>query len=326
MTSHRPHRVTVLALESAVGYDLAIPPQIFRTAEDDRGQRLYDVTVCGIDERPIPTGAGYSILPDAGPEALARADTVVVPGTRSVLPRHEGRLPEEVARAWELIRPGTRMMSICTGAFVLGAAGVLDGRRATTHWAYADELARLYPAVEVDPDVLFVDDGDVLTSAGLGAGVDLSLHVVRRDHGSAVASRVARYCVVAPWRDGGQAQFIPTQVPTDSASTAATRAWAVEHLAVVPRVTDLVRHSGMSERTFTRRFREETGLSAHAWLSQQRLRRAQELLETTAMPVDQVAYAAGFGTPAALRQRLRETLGLSPLAYRKRFRGTPVAS
>lgn len=326
MTEIPRHRVVVLALESAIGYDLAIPPQVFGTAEDEHGRSLYEVTVCGIDDRPVTTGAGYSILPDAGPQALAEADTVIVPGTRLEGPRQHGVLPEEVARAWALVRPGTRIMSICTGAFVLGAAGVLDGRRVTTHWAKAADLARLYPAAHVDPEVLFVDDGDVLTSAGLGAGVDLSLHVVRSDHGSAVAGRVARYCVVAPWRDGGQAQFIPAQVPQDDASTAATRAWAVEHLPQVERVADLVRHSRMSERTFTRHFREETGMSAHTWLSQQRLRRAQELLETTGLPVDQVAYAAGFGTPAALRQRLRESLGLSPLAYRRRFRGGAEAS
>lgn len=326
MTLHRPHRVAVLALDPAVGYDLAIAPQIFATAEDDRGRSLYDVTVCGVQDGPVRTGTGYAIVPTRGPEALAWADTVVVPGTRMPGPRHQGVLPPELADAWGSIRPGTRIMSICTGAFVLGAAGVLDGRRATTHWAHAEDLARLYPAVQVDPEVLFVDDGDVLTSAGLGAGVDLALHVVRRDHGSAVASRVARYCVVAPWRDGGQAQFIPAQVPTDRASTAATRTWAVAHLAEVRRVADLVQHARMSERTFARRFRDETGLSPHAWLSQQRLRRAQELLETTAIPVDQVADLAGFGTPAALRQRLRESLGLSPLAYRKRFRGTAAAS
>jgi transcriptional regulator GlxA family with amidase domain len=325
MTTSAPHRVAVLALSPSVGYDLAIPPQIFRTATDGAGRALYEVTVCGLNGDPVVTGAGYSILPGAGPEPLATADTVIVPGTQLAGPRHEGQLPPEVQRAWELIRPGTRIISICTGAFVLGAAGVLDDRPVTTHWKFAADLARLYPRARVDPEVLFVDDGDVLTSAGLGAGVDLCLHVVRRDHGSAVANAVARYCVVSPWRDGGQAQFIPRQVPTDNASTASTRAWAVEHLDAVGRVADLVRRAGMSERTFNRRFRDETGMSAHAWLLQQRLRRAQELLETTTLPVDQVAYRAGFGTPAAMRQHLRSSLGLTPLGYRRRFRGEPVA-
>ena len=218
-------------------------------------------------------------------------------------------------------RSGTRMVSICTGAFVLAAAGTLSGRPATTHWKHADDLAALYPDVLLDADVLFTDDGDVLTSAGLSAGVDLSLHLIRRDHGSEVANRVARYCVVPPWRDGGQAQYIERQVPTrPDESTAEARAWALEHLeADVP---TLARRAGMSLRTFARRFREETGQSPGAWLIQQRVRHAQHLLEETDLGIDTVASRAGMGTAASLRTHLRTHAGVSPAAYRRTFRGT----
>jgi transcriptional regulator GlxA family with amidase domain len=215
------------------------------------------------------------------------------------------------------------MVSICTGAFVLAAEGRLSGRPATTHWKHADDLAALYPDVVLDPDVLFTDDGDVLTSAGLSAGVDLCLHLIRRDHGSEVANHVARYCVVPPWRDGGQAQYIERQVPArPDESTAAARAWALENLeADVPA---LARRAGMSLRTFARRFREETGQSPGAWLIRQRVRHAQHLLEATDLGVDEVAERAGMGTAASLRSHLRSHVGVSPAAYRRTFRA-PVS-
>jgi transcriptional regulator GlxA family with amidase domain len=319
----RPHRVAVLGLDPVVGYDLAIPPQIFRVAESPSGEPLYDVRVCSLGARPLPTASGYSISPDHGAEVLADADTVIIPGTRIAGPRHQGTLPDEVREALSVIRPGTRIMSICTGAFVLGAAGVLDRRRATTHWAYAEQFRTLYPDVDLDEGVLFVDEGDVLTSAGLGAGVDLCLHVVRRDHGAEVANQVARYCVVPPWREGGQAQFIDRHVPElSTASTAEVREWAHHHLAEPIDVPHLAKRARMSVRTFTRRFREETGMSPGAWLIQQRVRQALHLLETTDLTVDRVAAEAGLGTGASLRQHLRAALGVSPLAYRRTFRGT----
>ena len=216
-------------------------------------------------------------------------------------------------------------MSICTGAFVLASAGLLHGRRATTHWEYADDLARLYPEVQVDADVLFTDEGDVLTSAGLSAGVDVCLHLLRHDHGSEVANRVARHCVVPPWRDGGQAQYIERHVPapTDD-STAGARAWALDHLDTD--VPALARHAGMSLRTFARRFRDETGLSPGAWLIQQRVRHAQHLLEATDLGIDDVADRAGLGTAASLRAHLRTRAGVSPSDYRRTFRGHPDRS
>ncbi|HEV2780164.1 MAG TPA: helix-turn-helix domain-containing protein [Actinophytocola sp.] len=316
-----PHRVAVLALDAVVGYDMAIPPQIFRTATGEHGEELYEVRVCGLDRRPIRVHAGYAIVPDHGREALADADTVIIPGTRVEGPRQHGTLPDEIAEALALIPPHARIMSICTGAFVLAAAGILDGRPATTHWAYADDFRRLYPKVLLDEDVLFVDDGDVLTSAGLGAGVDLCLHVVRTDHGSEVANRAARFCVVPPWRDGGQSQFIERHVPeAGTDGTAPTRHWALRHLDRPLDLAELARHARMSVRTFSRRFRAETGMSPGTWLIQQRVRHARHLLETTDLPVDRVAAESGLGTAASLRQHLRAAIGVSPLAYRKTFR------
>ncbi|WP_433787760.1 GlxA family transcriptional regulator [Actinomycetospora sp. CA-101289] len=319
------HVIAVLALPEVIGFDLQIPPQVFGSAEAG-GRPLYDVRVCGFDER-VPTTAGFSLLLEHGPETLAAADTVIVPGTRYAPARRDGVLPPDVQAALDAVPAHARWLSICTGAFVLAAAGRLAGRRATTHWAHADELRRLHPELEVDESVLFVDDGDVATSAGLAAGLDLCLHVLRRDHGAEVANAVARHLVVAPWRDGGQAQFIDRPLPADrEGSTSAVRTWALEHLDADLDVAGLAARAAMSVRTFTRRFRAETGTSPHAWLVAQRVARARRLLEGSDLPVDRVAAAAGLGTAASLRAHLAEDVGLSPLAYRRRFRRpyTPV--
>jgi transcriptional regulator GlxA family with amidase domain len=317
------HRVAVLALDTVIGYDMAIPPQILREATDKDGEPLYDVRICGLDLSPVRVASGYTMVPDHDASILADADTVIIPGTRIDGPRKHGVLPVEIAKALATIPPHVRLMSICTGAFVLGAAGVLDGRPATTHWAHADEFRRLYPNVLLDEDVLFVDDGDVLTSAGLGAGVDLCLHVIRRDHGTEVANRAARYCVVPPWREGGQSQYIDRHVPEPGTEgTAPTRAWALHKLHIPLDLAALAGHARMSVRTFSRRFRAETGMSPGAWLTQQRIEHARHLLETTDLPVDAVAERAGLGTGASLRQHMRAALGVSPLAYRKTFRAS----
>ena len=231
-------------------------------------------------------------------------------------------LSADAAAALASVRPGTRLVSICTGAFVLAAAGLLDGRRAATHWKFADDLRALHPAVLVDENVLFVDDGDILTSAGLAAGIDLCLHMIRADHGSQIANAVARYCVVPPWREGGQAQFIDRPLPAgDEASTGPTRAWAMHHLDRSLTVRELSRHAGMSPRTFNRRFREETGQAPGTWVRERRLERARELLEQRDVPVDEVARLSGLGTAANLRHHLRRGLGMSPSSYRKVFQG-----
>ncbi|MFC9688496.1 GlxA family transcriptional regulator [Kribbella sp. NPDC056951] len=317
------HIVAVLVLEPVVGFDMTIPSTVLGAASTADGTKLYDVRVCGIDREPVRVEAGFSMIPDYGPEALAEADTVIIPGTYIPQPRYEGTLPDALAKALATIRPGTRVASICTGAFVLGAAGYLDGRPATTHWKRAELFRERYPQVELREEQLFVDDGDILTSAGLAAGVDLCLHLIRRDFGSDVANRAARACVVPPWRDGGQSQFIERAVPDEGTDgTSPTRAWTLHHLDRDLSLQAMAAHARMSVRTFSRRFKAETGQSPGMWLMQQRIRHACHLLETTDLSVDRIATAAGLGTAASLRHHLRSELGVSPLAYRKTFRAS----
>ncbi|MFF0573087.1 GlxA family transcriptional regulator [Streptosporangium saharense] len=318
------HRVVVLALNGVIPFELGIPPRIFGMARNASGERLYEVVTCTVDGGPVETDADFSISVGHGAEALATADTVVIPATHRLGPiATEGVLPRPLAEALALVRPGTRLVSICTAAYVLAAAGLLDGRPATTHWSWTERFRKVFPQVKLDPDVLFVDDGDVLTSAGVAAGVDLCLHIVRRDHGSEVANQVARKCVVPPWRDGGQAQFIERPMPEETtATTATTRAWALERLGLPLSLTDLAAHARMSRRTFTRRFRDEVGVSPGQWLVLQRLELARRLLETSDLSVDTVAAQAGFGTATSLRQHMQSAVGVSPMAYRRTFRPT----
>ncbi|MEH3141338.1 MAG: helix-turn-helix domain-containing protein [Mycobacterium kyogaense] len=316
------HRVAVLLLEPVIGFDAAIAPTLFGAAVGSDGNPLYEVITCGVTAEPVLANTGFAMIPAAGAEVLATADTVVVPGTRYEPARVDGRLDPEVAAALATLSPSARVASICTGAFVLAAAGLLDDRPATTHWQHADALRALYPQVLVDENVLFVDDGDVLTSAGLAAGIDLCLHIIRRDHGTQVANAVARYCVVPPWREGGQAQFIESHVPMDDfASTAQTRHWAAENLHQPLTIRQLAEHAGMSTRTFIRRFREETGQPPGEWLRHRRVDRARELLESHDLSVDEVARRSGLGSGGNLRHHLRRGLGMSPSSYRKVFAG-----
>lgn len=316
------HRIAVLLLPPVVGFDATIAPTLFTNATDAAGNALYEVTTCALSREPVAATNGFAMLAAAGPEALATADTVVIPGTRYAPARRDGVLDPEVTAALSTIRPGTRLVSICTGAFVLAAAGLLDGRPATTHWKFADDLRRLRPQVLVDENVLFVDDGDLLTSAGLAAGIDLCLHIIRSDHGTNVANAVARYCVVPPWREGGQAQFIDRQIPaTDHYSTAATRAWAVQHLDQELTVERLARHAKMSARTFNRRFREETGQAPGTWIRSRRIDHARELLESKDLSVDEVARLSGLGSGGNLRHHLRRGIGMSPSSYRRVYQG-----
>ncbi|MFE9205568.1 GlxA family transcriptional regulator [Micromonospora sp. NPDC007230] len=316
-----PHRIAVLALDQVVGLDLGTPSQVFGTARTDDFQQLYTVDACAPGGGPVRSTAGFQVVPDHGLELLDAADTVIVPGIHGGPPLADGTLAPEVTAAVRAAHErGARIMSICTGAFVLAAAGLLDGLRATTHWAYADRFRRLHPAVDLDPDVLFIDSGRVLTSAGVAAGLDLCLHVIRTDHGSEVANRSARRCVVPPWRDGGQAQYIERPVPRAAETgTAATREWARQRLHEPVALRDLAAHARMSVRTFTRHFRSETGLSPAQWLLQQRTEHARLLLETTDLSVDQIARHAGFGTTAALRQHFHQRVGVAPTAYRRTF-------
>nr|WP_231934836.1 helix-turn-helix domain-containing protein [Micromonospora viridifaciens] len=320
-----PHRIAVLALDHVVGLDLGTPSQVFGTARTGERTPLYAVEVCTVGGRPVRSTAGFQVLPEHGLELTEAADTVIVPGIHDGPPMVDGTVDPEVAAVLRAAHDrGARIMSICTGAFVLAAAGLLDGRRATTHWAYADRFRRLHPGVDLDPDVLFIDSGGVLTAAGVAAGLDLCLHVIRTDHGSAVANGSARRCVVPPWRDGGQAQYIEHPVPRSTETgTAATREWARQRLHEPVALRDLAAHARMSVRTFTRHFRSETGLSPTQWLLQQRTDHARLLLETTELTVDQIARHAGFGTTAALRQHFHHRLGVSPTTYRRTFHRTP---
>ncbi|MDP4508877.1 GlxA family transcriptional regulator [Nonomuraea turcica] len=313
-----PHRIAVVVLNHFAPLDLGVPGQVFWSAETPEGEKLYEVVTCSEGRQPVRCSAGYSVLPDHDLDVLDTADTVLVPGIHAGRAMKDGTISDTLYAA---LQGRPRMMSICTGSFVLAAAGLLDGRPATTHWREAARFAALFPEVKLDADVLFVDDGDVLTSAGVAAGMDLCLHVIRRDHGSEVANRAARRCVMPPWREGGQAQYVERPLPYETAGgTAATRAWMLAHLETPLDLSALAEHARMSVRTFTRRFREETGVSPAKWLTGQRVQHARHLLETTDLGVEEVARRAGFGTAVSLRQHLHAAVGVAPLAYRHTFR------
>jgi transcriptional regulator GlxA family with amidase domain len=315
------HRVAVLALDGVVPFELGIPSRIFGAASDGTGRPLYEVVTCAPGGEFVATADDFDLAVRHGLEALRSADTVIVPPSRATA----GELDERVPGALRELRATTRVASICTGAFVLAAAGLLDGRRATTHWRESGALQRAFPQVRVDADVLFVDEGPVLTSAGVAAGVDLCLHMVRRDHGSAVANRVARSCVVPPWRDGGQAQYVERPVPPAAdTSTAASREWALAHLDRPITLAELAARSGMSVRTFSRRFRAEAGLTPVQWLVRQRVDRARRMLELGDESMERIAARAGFATPSSMRMHFRLVVGVTPASYRRTFRGELV--
>ncbi len=319
----RRHRVIALCLPGVVAFDLTAPAQAFGSAHAPDGTPHYAFSTCSIDGAPVRSTSGFEIGVQAGLGALRRADTVVVPGYFAVF----DPLPDGVPAALRAAaRRGARVMSVCTGAFALAAAGLLDGRHAATHWAWADELAARFPTVTVEPGVLFVDEGDVLTSAGMSAGIDLSLHVIRRDHGAACADRVARHMVAAPHRDGGQAQFFNAPEPgrgagePDVGSLEPTRVWARERLAEPLGVVDMARHANVSPRTFARRFRAETGTTPLQWLLGRRVLAARRLLEESNLPVEEIAREVGFGDAASLRSHFRRATATTPTAYRRTFR------
>jgi AraC family transcriptional activator FtrA len=326
MTSGHGPRVALLLLEGAVFFDIGTVLTVFGpkrpgTARPELGYRL---TMCAAGGRPVTTSQGITVSVDAGVEALRDADLVVVPGS---VPDLVAGQDEALAALAAAHRRGARAMSVCTGAFVLAAAGLLDGRPATTHWGYCDRLAAEYPAVRVDPDVLYIDDGDVLTSAGIAAGLDLCLHVVRGDLGAEAAMAIARWNVVAPHRDGGQAQFIASPLPeSNGGGLAVTRAWALEHLDEPLTVRDLARHAHVSARTFARRFVAETGRSPKQWLLAHRVQHARRLLETTELSVEEIAARSGFGSAAALRIHFDRVTATRPTAYRAAFRGADAAA
>ncbi|MGH3501135.1 MAG: GlxA family transcriptional regulator [Nocardioidaceae bacterium] len=286
------HQVAVLARHGVMPMELGIVHQMFGAARDDKGNRLYEVRTCAPSAGTTRTDADFTINLDHGRELLVDADTVLVPASHE-LDETSRPLDEDTRQLLTCVFPRTRVASICTGAFALAYAGLLQGRRATTHWMSADRFRVLYPDVDLDPGVLFIDDTGVLTSAGEASGVDLCLHMLRVDHGAAVAADVARRTIVPPHREGGQAQYIPCPLPNSGVgATAAARAWALDHLSERIRLRDLAAQEQVSVRTFTRCFRAETGTSPGQWLSARRLDRARELLEQTDLSIDQVATAA----------------------------------
>lgn len=309
------HRVAVLVLPGAKPLDVGIPAQVF----SNRPSMPYAVRVCGPRAGTVHGGDSLAYAVGRGLEAVDWADTVFVPGYR--FPADVPPPPEVVTALRAAHEAGTRIAAISTGAFALAAAGLLDGRRATTHWHYTRVLRERYPEVDVDEDVLFVDAGSVLTSAGAASGIDLCLHIVRQDHGVALSNHVARRLVSAPYRSGGQAQYVPRSVPEPLGDAfAATREWALRRLAEPLTLDRLAREATVSPRTFSRRFAEDTGYTPMQWVLRARVDLARELLERTDLGVDQVAERAGLGTDANLRTHFKRVLGTSPSAYRRTFR------
>ena len=303
--------VAIPVIEGVTPFEFGVICEVFGVDRTDEGVPRIDVRVCGEHPgRPVRTSVGAALVPEHGLDALDTADLVAVPAC-TVRDGYPPALLAAIARA-------PRLLSVCSGSFVLGAAGRLDGRRCTTHWMHAAELAARFPAADVDPDVLFVDDGDIVTSAGTAAGIDACLHLVRRELGAATAAVIARRMVVAPQRDGGQRQFIqPTTIQADSLQPTLT--WMIDRLDTEHTVTSLAGHARMSERTFARRFAAETGTTPHRWLTTQRVLRARQLLEETSLSVEDVAQRCGFGTAALLRHHFNAVVGVSPKDYRRSF-------
>jgi transcriptional regulator GlxA family with amidase domain len=313
-----PRSVAAVVLNGVHPFELGVACEVFGLERPELGVPWYRFRVCAAEPAPLRTSVGFALDTPYTLDDLGDVDTLVFTHWRSPDEPVPDRLIDAVRTAHAR---GARLLSICSGVFVLAAAGLLDGRPATTHWRYADDLARCYPTIEVRPDVLYVDDGQVMTSAGTAAGIDLCLHVVRLDYGAEIANSVARRMVVAAHRDGGQAQFVERPVLADAGDDSLGRAlgWALEHLDEQISVEQLAARANMSPRTFARRFRATHGTTPYRWLLLQRLLLARRLLETTDRPIERIAEDAGFGTAAALRVHFRRSVTTSPLAYRRLF-------
>jgi transcriptional regulator GlxA family with amidase domain len=318
------HAVAAVVGQGCLTFDLAVPCEVFGWDRSYLGVDWYDFKVVAADEPPIRTSTGFTIDTPHGLDVLESADTIIIPGWADADLPPSRELMDALRAAYER---GARLASICIGAFVLAEAGLLDHRPATTHWAFVDRFRARYPLVALDEKVLYIDDGQILTSAGTAAGVDLCLHLVRRDHGAEVANGVARMVVMPPHREGGQAQYIdqPIAAPGRGSELHSTLAWALARLEEPLSVDTLARHAAMSPRTFARRFRQITGTTPGEWLLEQRISLARRMLETTDQTVDWIAHRAGFGSAATLRHHFAERLGTSPRAYRYTFRGPDPA-
>lgn len=313
--THATDLVAVLAYDGLCTFEFGLAVEVFGLPRPEL-TGWYRFAVAAIEPGPLRAIGGIRVSADGGLETLAEAGTIIVPGWRGA----ETLVPPDLLDALRTAHArGARLVSICSGVFVLAATGLLDGRRATTHWRYAEKLAALYPAINVEPDVLYVDEGDLLTSAGSAAGLDLALHIVRTDHGARIANQVARRLVVPPHREGGQTQFAPQPLPPEGARFTALFDWMRQHLHEPLTVETLAAHVAMSRRSFIRRFGETAGLPPGEWLLRERLQRARDLLEASDRSVEQIAFACGFGSTDTLRHHFRERLKVSPAAYRKTF-------
>ncbi|MEA4944756.1 MAG: helix-turn-helix domain-containing protein [Propionicimonas sp.] len=313
--------VSVILLEPVAVFEFSVAVEVFGVDRSDHGLEPFDFRVCGI-KPGVPLQAKnvehFTITPTRGLDAVAGTDVVIV--AASPIRRREDYPPEVLDTVRLAYRGGATILSLCSGSFVLGAAGLLDGRRCTTHWMYADLMQRWYPDAQVDPSVLYVDDDRVITSAGTAAGIDACLYLVRKEVGTAVAATIARRMVVPPQRDGGQQQFVDLPIPACSSDgLAPVLDWVVEHLDQEHTVSSLSARALMSERTFARRFAAETGTTPHQWLIRQRVLAARHLLEESDLPVEQVAARVGFASPVLLRDHFRRLVGLPPSEYRRRF-------
>jgi len=313
------HTVALVVFDQIPPFEMAVPCEVFGIDRSDMGVPNYQLIVCAAEEGPLRTKAGFGIEAPYGLSDLHQAQTVVVPAWRDVEESPPKTLLEALRRSY---RRGARIVSLCSGAFVLAAAGLLDGRRATTHWMYTDAFAKRFPDIELDPSVLYVDEGQILTSAGTAAGIDLCLYLVRLDYGAEVANIFARRMVVPPHRDGGQAQFVKAPVAADpnKGPLTETLEWARANLNEPLTVERMAAHARMSARTFARRFREGTGTTPLKWLLSQRIFAAQHRLETSDAPVEWIAQNCGFGTSATLRLHFKRVVGVAPTDYRKAFR------
>lgn len=315
----KKHLVVALAYDRLCTFEFGCVVELFALERPELGVPWYDFAVVAVEPGPIRAAGGITVQAPCQPELLALADTIVIPGWRDADEAPPPALVEAIRAAHAR---GARLCSICSGVFVLAAAGVLDGKRATTHWRYTDRLARRHPNIIVQPDDLYVDEGRVITSAGSAAGIDMLLHLVRRDHGARIGNLVAQRLVVAPHREGGQAQFLPRPMAHDEQGRLSRLMdWLRSHPALPHTVNSMAERAAMSPRTLQRHFQEATGMGAVEWLIRERVALARDLLETADIPLAQVAERAGFGSEESLRHHFRRLAATSPGAYRRRFAG-----